>query len=218
MNTGIRSLDDFLLLLRGVKKMSNQYMALCPGHHDRQRSLSVTQADGRILPHCFAGCQLSDILKPLGLESRDLLLDSNHKVKPELRVIEATYDYYDYTDADGTLLFQVVRYRPKDFTQRRPDGKGGWIWSLGKAKRVLYYLPEVIQAIQDSHTIYIAEGEKDVGNLRKQGLFATCNPMGAGKWQDSYSDTLSRAKVVIIADKDTPGRNHAPASRQVTNW
>lgn len=140
MNTGIRSLDDFLLLLRGVKKMSNdQYMALCPGHHDRQRSLSVSQADGRILPHCFAGYQLSDILKPLGLESRDLFLDSNHKVKPELRVIEATYDY---TDPDGTLLFQVVRYRPKDFTQRRPDGKGGWIWSLGKAKRVLYHLPE----------------------------------------------------------------------------
>lgn len=33
---------------------------------------------------------------------------------------------YDYTDEAGTLLYQSVRYDPKDFKQRRPDGKGGW--------------------------------------------------------------------------------------------
>ena len=34
---------------------------------------------------------------------------------------------YDYTDAAGELLFQVTRHEPKDFRQRRPDGRGGWI-------------------------------------------------------------------------------------------
>src|SRR5262249_11740711 len=34
---------------------------------------------------------------------------------------------YDYKDVDGNLLYQVERYEPKDFRQRRPDGKGGWI-------------------------------------------------------------------------------------------
>ena len=32
---------------------------------------------------------------------------------------------YDYTDADGSLLYQVARYDPKDFRQRRPDGTAG---------------------------------------------------------------------------------------------
>jgi len=185
---------------------NGQFMALCPGHDDRQRSLSVTEVEGRILPHCFAGCQLLDILKPLGLQPQDLFLNGNHNTRSGNRVIETTYDY---TDASGKMLFQVVRYRPKHFTQRRPDSKGGWIWNLGKVKRVLYHLPEVVQAVQNHRTIFIAEGEKDADNLRQLGLTATCNPMGAGKWQTSYSESLKGANVIIIVDKDPPGRSHA---------
>jgi len=36
------------------------------------------------------------------------------------KVIAATYDY---KDEKGVLLFQVVRYQPKAFRQRRPIGK-----------------------------------------------------------------------------------------------
>ena len=34
---------------------------------------------------------------------------------------------YDYSDATGRLVFQVVRFDPKDFRQRRPNGNGGWL-------------------------------------------------------------------------------------------
>lgn len=34
---------------------------------------------------------------------------------------------YDYVDEDGKLLFQCLRYEPKAFSQRRPNGRGGWI-------------------------------------------------------------------------------------------
>ncbi len=37
---------------------------------------------------------------------------------------------YPYTDETGNLLFEVCRFEPKDFRQRRPDGRGGWIWNL----------------------------------------------------------------------------------------
>lgn len=37
---------------------------------------------------------------------------------------------YDYVDADGKLLYQVIRKHGKKFLQRRPDGVGGWIWNL----------------------------------------------------------------------------------------
>jgi hypothetical protein len=116
---------------------------------------------------------------------------------------------YDYTDATGTLLFQVVRFEPKDFRQRRPDGQGGWIWNLGTQEPVLYKLPAVMSASQ----VLIVEGEKDVETAYRLGLpdgwAATCNPMGAGKWRNSYSDALVGTHAVILPDEDGPAQKYA---------
>ena len=60
--------------------------------------------------------------------------------KPKGRVVAT----YDYTDADGKLLYQVLRYEPKAFSQRRPDGNGGWIPKL-EERRVLYRLSELLK-------------------------------------------------------------------------
>ncbi len=61
MSTKIRSLNDFLALLKGVKRVRDgQYSTLCPGHHDTKPSLSVKEADDKILLQCFAGCELND--------------------------------------------------------------------------------------------------------------------------------------------------------------
>jgi DNA polymerase-1 len=115
---------------------------------------------------------------------------------------------YDYQDEAGCLRFQTVRYDPKDFRQRRPDGKGGWIWSLAEVPRLLYRLPELFAA--DVNTpVFIPEGEKDVDNLRAAGLIATTNPMGAGKWRCEFNEALRGRQVVILPDNDTPGREHA---------
>jgi 5S rRNA maturation endonuclease (ribonuclease M5) len=122
------------------------------------------------------------------------------------RKIVATYDY---TDADGGQIFQVVRFLPKDFRQRRPDGHGGWIWNLKGIEPVLYKLPDLLKADQ----IVLVEGEKDVETAYRLGLpdgwAATCNPMGAGKWRESYSETLRGKHVVILPDADEPGETHA---------
>jgi hypothetical protein len=114
---------------------------------------------------------------------------------------------YDYTDESGNLLYQTCRYQPKDFRQRRPDGKGGWIWNLDNARRVLYRLPEVLKA----QTVCVAEGEKDCNNLAKLGFVPTTNPMGAGKWRHEYSDTLRGKDVIVfgdIGDADEAGEKH----------
>jgi hypothetical protein len=120
--------------------------------------------------------------------------------------IVATYPYHD---PDGNLLFEVVRFAPKDFRQRRPDEKGGWIWNMAGIDRVLFRLPEFIAAKEAGRTIYLTEGEKDALAMVECGFAATCNPGGAGKWQDSHSESLRGADVVIVADKDAPGRKHA---------
>ncbi len=118
-------------------------------------------------------------------------------------------DIFDYVDESGGLLFQVVRLEPKDFRQRRPDGAGGWHWNLNGTRRVLYRLPKVVAAVEAGETVYITEGEKDAHALEHAGVTATCNPMGAGKWKPGYGKPLAGATVVLVADRDEPGRAHA---------
>lgn len=129
---------------------------------------------------------------------------------------------YRYVDEDGTHLFDVCRVPlpdgGKSFRQRRPkpDASRGWVWNTEGVKRVLYRLPEVIQAINEGRTIWLVEGEKDAETLITLGEVATTCPMGAGngKWQESYTATLAGATVTIVADADDIGRNHARIVRE----
>ena len=200
-----QSLNDFLVLLKGVKQVRDgQYLALCPGHHDIKPSLSVKEVNGKILVKCFAGCELNDILRPLGLEPKDLFLNGP-KVKPQDREIEAIYHY---TDTNGKP-FEVVRTRPKGFYQRQPDGKGGYSNNLKGIMPTLYHQDKLKQAIDNATPIYVVEGEKDADRLWGLGLVGVTNSGGAGKWRDSYSEALRGADLVIIPDNDGPGHDHA---------
>jgi hypothetical protein len=119
---------------------------------------------------------------------------------------------YPYVDETEQLLFQVVRYEPKGFAQRRPDGGGGWIWDLKNVRRVLYRLPELIEALSLEKSVFIVEGEKDVDALWALGVPATCSPQGAGKWQEEFSALLRDfpdAETFVVPDNDEPGQTHA---------
>jgi hypothetical protein len=115
---------------------------------------------------------------------------------------------YDYRDADEELRYQVLRKEPKSFSQRRPDGNGGWIWDLKGIERLPYRLPELLKAAPHA-TIYIVEGEKDVEALARIGLVATCNSGGAGKWTTELSPYLRGRPIVLLPDNDKAGEDHA---------
>jgi hypothetical protein len=114
---------------------------------------------------------------------------------------------FDYCNADGSLAFQVRRFEPKQFVQRRPDGKGGWEYKGGPP--LLYRLPQVLEAVAQGQTIFVVEGEGKVEALVKWNMPATCNAGGARKWKPEHSGYLRGADVVILPDHDSPGRNHA---------
>jgi hypothetical protein len=115
----------------------------------------------------------------------------------ERRIVAA----YDYTDEAGKLLYQVVRYEPKDFKQRRPDGYGGWIWRKGE-RQVLYRLPEVLEA----PIVFVVEGERDVESLREHGFAATTNAGGAAApWLPEFTAALRGRDVILVPDNDQPG-------------
>ena len=70
--------DSFMSQLEGVRRSSKgRWTAKCPAHPDRTASLSIREGDdGRVLIHCFAGCETQDVLAALGVDW-DALFISN---------------------------------------------------------------------------------------------------------------------------------------------
>lgn len=193
-------LQIVLAKARNVKQNGDGYICLCPNHDDTQPSLSFKEGkNGRVIFNCFAGCDYRAIRESFGL--------ANGKQEPVA--------IYDYTDERGHRLFQKLRYEPKRFLHRRPDGRGGWKYDLKGVRRVLYRLPELLEA-DPSITIFLCEGEKDADRLAALGAIATTNTEGASKdekaaskWRDEYTETLRGRHVCILPDDDEAGRGRA---------
>ncbi len=200
------SLEDFAA-------ENGHFRAMCPVHGGHRPALTVAvegkSPNRKILLHCHAECGKQEILDALGLEKKDLFERPRTKDSKKLGPIVATYDYVNLA---GALVTQTTRhYPPKDFRQRRPDGNGGWIWSIKGVEPVLYNLPAIMRTILDGGTVFVVEGEKDCDRanevLKEAGVFTTC-PMGSKKWRGSYTQTLRGANVVLIPDNDGPGKEH----------
>lgn len=80
------AIDVLLSRLDGVRSSggSDRWMAKCPAHKDRSPSLAIAYSpDGRILIHCFAECDVSDVLAAVGMDIRDLFPEPlQHRIEP----------------------------------------------------------------------------------------------------------------------------------------
>lgn len=218
----------------GGTARGNQISAPAPGHSKRDRSLRVlldpTAPEGFIV-HPLAGedpIEMRDYVRTrAGLPD----WEPEHAAKPQptahLRLVKkaeppkAFSDWhltsrgfshvatYDYTSADGEVLFEVLRYehptQPKSFLQRRPDGDGGYL--SGRGEPVLYRLHEIAANTDDP--IFVTEGEKDADRLASLGYLATT--VANGSWPDDVS-ALSGRKAYVLADNDTAGGKRAKAA------
>lgn len=190
-------IKDVLDRLEKVEKRGNGWTARCPVHNDEKPSLSINEDNGKILLKCFAGCSFPSIVHALGINERE---------QNEQKRIVAQYDYID---ENGEVLYQSVRYEPKDFRLRKPDGKGGYDWKLGDTKRVIYNLPQILKANQDDYVIF-CEGEKDADNVSNLlGLPSTTIANGAKSWKEYYADSFIGLNVVILPDNDEAGKEFA---------
>jgi len=202
-----RQVEFILSKLSGVQRSGRGWKALCPAHEDVNPSLQIDVEGDRILAHCHAGCTFDLIVLKTGTKSSDWRIPDKTEVA-----------WYNYVDEQGNLLYQKVRYEPKDFRIRKPSGNADkpWTWFLTGVRRVVYRLNE----LQSAQRVYIPEGEKDCDRLAALGLTATCNDGGASKsgvrpkWKEEHAAFLVTAGVheaVILPDNDDAGRAHAQA-------
>jgi hypothetical protein len=145
----MESLNDnwrlFCSKLEKVKPTSNGIEALCPAHDDKSPSLTASFTKDKILFKCQAGCSFESVVSALGMEENQFFVQEE---KTKSKTIEAVYRY-EYKD--GTHVMDVVRFNPKDFRPRRPDGK----WSLEGVTRVPYRLPQMLAGIKEGTDIIL---------------------------------------------------------------
>ena len=213
-----------------IKKQGVEFVCLCPLHDEKTPSFHINPE--KDVFNCF-GCQKSGSVidlhaalsnLPIGAAMNDLLgVDSRDKEKwkpiekplpkespsspPVKKKIAAVYDYQD---ASGKLVYQVVRSDPKGFGQRKILPDGSFKWDMDGVERLPYHLPEILSADPEA-AVFVVEGEKDVETLRSIHMVATCNPGGAGKWLPSFSQYMAGRRVYLVPDNDEAGQNHSKA-------
>lgn len=195
-------LEKFILNFQKTKKTGeNQYMALCPVHDDKHPSLSIglSTTDNRILLHCYAGCKTADILSSVGLEPKDLYVNTKG-----LDIMKKTK--YTYYNANGSVAYFKIRTDydngKKKFFFQKPNGEP----NAKGIQHVLYNLPAVLNA----EKVYFVEGEKCADAVIQQGAVATTLDAGAqSHWHPYYNEYLNDKEVIVIPDNDAPGMEYA---------
>jgi hypothetical protein len=195
----------------GGEVSGHRVMAPGPNHSPGDRSLAVEIGkSGKILVNTFSPRDDQRACFDYVTQKLGLPMHVN-----DTKVIPATERFskrklvaeYDYTEHDGTLLYQVQRFEPKDFRQRRPDGNGGWTYSRGD-RTVLYRWPEL--AKYPDGTVFICEGEKDADRVASLGLCATTISGGA-KWTEECIAALAGRDILILEDVDAGAGNKRAA-------
>lgn len=184
----------------------NRVQAICPCHQDKEASLSISYSEQKkqTLLFCHAGCETRDIVDSVGLRMTDLFDAELSKESKGMQIDKI----YHYTDKNGVVLYDKIRFFPKRFSHRRTINNK-IIWGMDEgiyyetykgsneysrkeregvacitvegAEPVLYNLPAIMMAYETGDMVFVVEGEKDADNLMSRGLIATCNSDGASK-------------------------------------
>jgi len=217
-----------------IKQRNGDLMIRCPFHDDRNPSCSVSLR--KRCYNCF-GCPkpggsgpLRKLLAKLtGSTNGDTIRRIAGGLGKEVEFREpnsnsiATYDNaiatYDYIDARGISLKQVLRLRDDENGKKRIIQRkwteNGWVPGIKGVGPVLYNA----QHIGIAGTIAIVEGEKDadsITNLHLGGYGGETIGVTSGgsrSWNARLAKQLRGRVVIVMPDNDQPGEAYAVAVR-----
>jgi predicted P-loop ATPase len=122
---------------------------------------------------------------------------------------------WNYGDRNGDPLVAVVREDDGEGNRKfyQQHWKGNRLVSgLGGTSREdipVYNYQAVRRAIETKQPIWVTEGESCADALTAQGLIATTNIGGGGKWRESDTeDLIGATHVILVPDRDKKGIAH----------
>ena len=221
---------------------NGEWLASCPvvdhgqGNGDRNPSLSVTDADGKLLLKCHGGCsqhdvwaavrdlgllpQLSEWVEPLVIRP----INGHHPAPVQIPRTPVQFppppvqlhltDEWEYVDEYGSVLFVKQRYKTSDtkgktYKLLRVLEDGTRQASMQGARVIPYRLSDVLEAKLQSKPVFIAEGEKAADALASIGVFTSTSHTGAGSWPAANSTWFTDLNIVLVPDNDQPGYRYA---------
>ncbi len=199
-----------------IKNVGGQFVTnCCPIENHKQGHLCVTISPSKDVWHCNdhdkGGSVIDWIMTEKQMTTKEAMTELGgvesrpHAGNAPPGADQKEVAVYNYTNENGQLLFQVVRYEPKSFRQRQPKGDN-WQWNLDNVTRVIYNLPKVMLSSQ----VAICEGEKDADNVTATiGIVATTNAGGSNGWLDAYGPFFKGKDVIVFPDSDPAGRKRA---------
>ena len=221
---------------------NGEWLASCPvvdhgqGNGDRNPSLSVTDADGKLLLKCHGGCSQHDVwaaVRDLGLlpqlsewvEPLVIKPINGHHPAPVPRPVPVQYppapvqlhltDEWEYVDESGIVLFVKQRFKTSDTTKGktykllRVMEDGSRQASMQGARVIPYRLSDVLYASRKNKPVFICEGEKAADALASIGVFTSTSHTGAGSWPAANSTWFADLNIVLVPDNDAPGYRYA---------
>ena len=100
---------DILSRLTKVKKTGpDSWIACCPSHEDKSPSMTIRDTGGKVLLHCFAGCEPQSILDAIGLQFSDLFAEPLPQSRPMRRPFPAA-DVLEALTTEATLVLIFAR-------------------------------------------------------------------------------------------------------------
>jgi len=222
-----KRLKKFLKEFDGLKKVKdNHWRAKCPGHDDKNPSLSITLKDNRILLKCHAGCETETILERIGKTFFDLNLKknvvhtstistqhsnsglslktyANFKKIPEEFLKDLGLATTKYRDQSSLKIPYFNQKGDQTGTRYRIALEGDrFRWKKG-SKISLYGLWKLKEALKEEYLILV-EGESDCHTLWHNGFPALGIP-GAANWNENrdtpYLDGIPNIYLVVEPDQ-----------------
>jgi len=115
--------------------------------------------------------------------------------------------HHIYVDERSKWLRKAAKFTNGQWAQFRWENEQ-WKPKVTGVRNVPYGLDRLRDDNNDE-LCFVFEGEKDVERAWHNGLIATCNVGGAGKWANDLNQYLVGRTVCIVPDNDEAGSNHA---------
>lgn len=115
------AIDTVLQSLDKVRRTGpDKWIACCPSHDDRDPSLSISDNDGTVLVHCFAGCSFHEIASGAGLEPSDFFPEKPTHYRPSKRPRISAADALRCLSLEAAAVY-LAAYRLADGGSLLPD-------------------------------------------------------------------------------------------------